>query len=282
MPVTDVAVVTDAVSAEHFLPLWADYYGRQFGRDNLYVFCYGDSAPMQALGLGHVLPVKASYNNMLRTALVNDLTERLLQRYAQVVRVDVDEFLAPDPRVHVDLAAFVAASRAPYVTALGLDVVELEDETPLDLGQPLLAQRRYAVKAAAYSKTALTRTRLAWGPGFHTTDAPPAFGGLYLFHWKFADAARRLRWLDGMVEASGDDEGHRAHFHAAGREFRKTLQTFRALPRRDDDSALGDPGFADRLVAAARRGDDGQFRYPGAGATDRVLSAIPSAFRGLL
>ena len=72
-----VAVVTDAVSVEHFLPLWADYYGRQFGREHLYVLCYGDAAPAEALGIGHVLPVKASYNNALRTALVNDLVTEI-------------------------------------------------------------------------------------------------------------------------------------------------------------------------------------------------------------
>lgn len=279
---SNVAVVTDAASAEHFLPLWVDYYGQQFGREHLYVLCYGDDISARKLGIGHLLPVDAVYNNAVRTLLINDLVEKLLQHYACVIRSDVDEFVTADPAAFPDLAHFVAEAHAPYITAQGLDVVELADEAPLDMtARPLLAQRRFAVKASAYSKTCLVRRPVRWGFGFHTIDAPPAFGDLYLFHLKFADAARRVAWIDHMAEACRGDEAHRAHFLAAGREFSQTLDAFRALPRRDGPAALRDRAFTARLAAAAQRGEDGQYGYPGLPATDTALSAIPENFRRL-
>ncbi len=274
-----VAVVTDALSGEHFLPIWAEYYGRHFGRENLHVFSYDDALDAGRLGIGHVMRMKVDYHDGVRAWLFNDFLTKLLPQYDCVIRTDVDEFLVPDPALHDGLGDFVAAARGAYVTAVGLDVVQMPDEPALDFhAAPRLAQRKFAVKVSAYSKTCMVRRPVQWGLGFHTCEALPAFGDLYLFHMKFADAGRRLEWLDFMAEACRSDAGQHEHFRTAGREFQSTLRRFQGLPKASGGAAIRDRAFVARLEGAVRRRQDGQFDFHGVPTTDDVLTEIPPEF----
>ena len=158
----------------YFLPVWTEYYGRAVGSDNLYVICYEDKLPPAEGRWGKLIYVKHGYDNNLRVELFNNLVRVMLERYSIVIRVDVDEFLVPDPRKYPSLQRYIDNLDAGYVTAIGLDVIEAPSEAALRYDvKPLLRQRRFAVKASAYSKTCVTRTPLRWSPGFHTVDAPP-------------------------------------------------------------------------------------------------------------
>jgi hypothetical protein len=274
----EVAVVTDALSEDYFLPAWAKYYGSQFGRENLYVFTYNDKTISSEIGVGNALRMSFGYDNNVRIRMFNDFVARLLQSYACVIRADVDEFLVPDPRLYDGLKAFVMEARGPYATALGLDVVEMADEPPLNFKAPLLSQRKFAVKASAYSKTCVVRQPVSWGLGFHTMNARPVFGELYLFHLKFADASRRLDWFEFMAETCRSDEAHYRHFKAARQQFETTLAHFRDLPRREGDAAIRDRAFVATMEAAAAQGEDGQFDFQGIATTDSVLCEIPGEF----
>jgi hypothetical protein len=167
------------------------------------------------------------------------------------------------------------------VTARGLDVVEFPDEPALNFQAPLLAQRKFAVKASAYSKSCVVREPVRWGLGFHTVDAPPAFDDLYLFHMKFADASRRLDWFEFMAETCRTDEAHYQHFKAARGQFEATLAAFRELPLREGDAAIRDRAFVAAMEAAAEPREDGQFDFPGLATTDSVMCEIPDEFARL-
>jgi hypothetical protein len=131
--------------------------------------------------LGKLIHVKHGYDNILRVELFNNLVKVMLERYSIVIRVDVDEFLVPDPRKYASLRRYVDNLDARYVTAIGLDVIEMPSEAALRYDvKPLLQQRSFAVKASAYSKTCVTRTPLRWSPGFHTVDAPPNFDDILM------------------------------------------------------------------------------------------------------
>ena len=124
----------------------------------------------------------------------------------------------------------------------------------------------------------VTRTPLRWSPGFHTVDAPPNFDDLYLFHMKFADASKRLAWMDYMAERCKSDETHYGHFKAAQQEFTATLAYFHNLPIKKGDLAIRDRSYVQRMEKAVQLGDDGGYHYPDLPATDSALCEIPNDF----
>ena len=151
-----VAVATDAVSAGELFPYWRRYYGSQFGFDNLFVATYRNNAAFAGLPLGRVISVDADYSDTLRVALMGKMVRELLTRYDVVIRADVDEFLVPHPRRAASLKDYAQSLAHPYVTALGLNVIEIEHEPPLVLdGRPLLSQRRYCVATASLCKISI-------------------------------------------------------------------------------------------------------------------------------
>ena len=203
----------------------------------------------------------------------------LLEKYSIVIRVDVDEFIVPDPRKYPSLEVYIDKLDARYVTAIGLDVVEMPSEAALRYDvRPLLQQRGFAVKGSAYSKTCVTTTPLRWSPGFHTVDAPPIFDDLYLFHMKFSDASKRLDWMDYMAERCKSDFAHHGHFKAAQQEFTATLAHFRNLEIKRGDLAIRDRSYVQLMEKAVRLRDDGEYYYQDLPATESVLCEIPREF----
>lgn len=273
------AVITDAAASGYLLPVWIEYYGGAFGHDNLFVVCYQEKLLEVEARIGRLLHVDCPYNENIRVELSNKLVQGLLQKYSTVIRVDVDEFLVPDPRKYSSLQHYVENLDALYVTAIGLDVVEMPSEAPLRYDvRPLLQQRRFAVKGSAYSKTCVTSTPLSWSPGFHTVNAPPNFDDLYLIHMKFSDASKRLGWIDYMAETCKSDVVHYRHFKAAQQEFTATLAHFRNLQIMRGDQAIRDRSYVQLMEKAVRLGDDGGYYYQDLPATDSVLCEIPGDF----
>ena len=83
-----------------------------------------------------------------------------------MIRTDVDEILIADPVIYGGLGDFVAAERRPYATAVGLDVVQMTDEPPLDFGvAPLLGQRKFARPPPPTAKPAIVRRPVLTGWG---------------------------------------------------------------------------------------------------------------------
>ena len=273
------AVITDAAASGYLLPAWIDYYGGAFGYDNLIVVCYQEKLPQLEARVVRLLSVDWAYSENLRVELSNNLVQGLLQKYSIVIRVDVDEFLVPDPRKYPSLRHYVDNLDARYVTAIGLDVVEMPSEAALRYDvRPLLKQRGFAVKGSAYSKTCVTTTPLRWSPGFHTVNAPPIFDDLYLFHMKFSDASTRSNWLDHLAELCKSDPVHHTHFKAAQQEFTATLAYFQKLKIARGDMAIRDRTYVQLMEKAVRQREDGEYYYQDLPATDFVLCEIPNDF----
>lgn len=182
-----IAVISDCVSSEFYFKKWYKYYSDQVDSKNIYIITYDDGLKnFNNFDLGGVWRCP-HYNNSTRVQTISQLTQLLLQTYQFVVRVDTDEFLAPDPRVHKSLASFLDALDRPYVTAQGYDVVQGKDEAALNLDAPLLGQRRFAYPYDALNKTCVVGLPVSWAPGFHFASVFPEFNHLYLFHMKRAD-----------------------------------------------------------------------------------------------
>ncbi len=208
------AVITDATSPGFFFPRWRRYYGRLFGLKNLHVLTYADmKEAFSGLGIGNIWEVASVYNDQLRAQVMSDLVACLLNTYDTVLRCDVDEFLVPDTDLYLDLAAYVAQNEMPYVTGHGVDVIETLEDPPFDTDAPVLvSQRRYGLRSAALNKTSLTKTKLRWAPGFHSANVFPRFGGLYIFHLKYADVRRRVDWHDEMLKGLNSGTSEHAYF----------------------------------------------------------------------
>jgi len=222
-----VAIITDATSPEYFFPAWHRYYGSLFGTQNLHVVTYaGMKEGFRDFALGNLWGVNAAYDDTLRAGLIGDLVAALLRSHDVVIRCDVDEFLIPDSARFTDLADFVERNELPYVTAQGIDVIELAEEAELDLDAPIFGlQRRYGVRATALNKTCVTSAPLRWAEGFHGASAPPIFAGLYLLHLKFADIKKRLAWYETM--RPGLVPGSKAHqYFSATAEHLTGVQNF--------------------------------------------------------
>jgi hypothetical protein len=248
--VKKVAVITDATSAGFFFPAWHRYYGEQFDPKSLHVVTYEGKKPLFAgFELGNLWEINATYDDTLRAGVISDLVGVLLRSHDVVLRCDVDEFLAPDPVRAPDLRAFIERNELPYVTAHGIDVVEMAEDAPLDKSKTLPDEQRcFGMRAAALSKTALTTVPMRWGEGFHGATVPPVFAGLYNLHMKFADIKSRIAWHEWMVE--GIQPGTDAHrYFAVGDAYLSEVHQFlSSRPRQGDETeAAFDARFLDSV-----------------------------------
>ncbi len=219
------AVITDATSAGFHFPRWKKYYGNLFGMTNLHVVTYaGMRGFFEGEGVGNIWEVKDIWSNRLSTGTAAGLTSLLLNTYDVVLRTDVDEFLVPDPLKYSDLADFVEKNTLPYVTAEGIDVLELHDDPVLDSEKPILIhQRRYGMRSTALNKTLLTTRSLKWANGFHGCNVFPRFAGLYNFHMKRVDIKGAIDFHAHML-ASVDPESKEHEYFRAGIEYLKIVQ----------------------------------------------------------
>jgi hypothetical protein len=209
-----VAVVTVAVSEKNWFKKWHQYYGRVVGEENLFVLTVKSGAHRFAdFPLGKVLELPHQFDDRLGAHAISDFVGVLLSDYDLVVRVDVDEFLVPDPRSYVGLRDYLERMTLPYVTAFGLDLFERVGEAPVDMDRPLLGEQRQSVVVApALHKTSVTGVPIRWAPGFHSATVPPVFDDLYLIHVKLADIGIRLAHTAGIVAATPEDTPeHRYH-----------------------------------------------------------------------
>ena len=159
------------------LPLWLNYYSRNFDADDLYVLDHGstDGSTANLDGRCHVVPVhrEAAFDHHWLKLTVEQFQAFLLRSYEAVLFAEVDEFVLADPRRYAGLDAFIAEMTRPAARCSGFNVVHQPDEPPLRIDAPLLAQRRYWHASLKYSKRLLSRIPLRWSDGFHHEYSAP-------------------------------------------------------------------------------------------------------------
>jgi hypothetical protein len=127
-----VAVIGDTISTDQLFQVWHNYYSLLFGAKHLYMVTYrGLARKFAHVEPGGLWEIPENYNDPVRCRVISSLVAALLGSYDYVVRCDIDEILAPDPRESPDLAAYIETLDRPYVTARGLEVMEGYDEPPL-------------------------------------------------------------------------------------------------------------------------------------------------------
>ena len=108
-----VAAITTVRNDTMFLEKWVQYYGRQFGLKNLYVFIDGHDQPLpewlgeiNTIVLPH-LPLKRARADARRAQVMSHMARGLFKYFDAVIVTDVDEFLIVDPNVSLTLAEYL-------------------------------------------------------------------------------------------------------------------------------------------------------------------------------
>ena len=192
-----IAAITMARNDTFFLSRWIEYYGREIGTENLYIYLDGtDQDIPENAGAAHItkLPhtdMSRSAGDKYRIGKMSDLANKLLKKYDIVIGCDCDEFLIVDPALNTSLAKYLSDKQInTTISGLGLDVGQhLTHEKPLDSSKPFLAQRAYALLSTRYTKPVVINRPVRWGSGFHSINGHNFHidPNLYLLHFGAVD-----------------------------------------------------------------------------------------------
>ncbi len=257
-----IAAITMARNDEFFLSRWIEYYGREIGTENLYIFLDGtDQTIPENTGTAHI--TKLPHTDMSRAAgdkyrinLMSDLADKLFQDgYEIVIGCDCDEFLIVDPAMNIGLAEYLSNKKInTTLSGLGLDVGQhLKHEKTLDTTKPFLTQRSYALLSTRYTKPVVINRPVRWGSGFHSINGHNFHidHNLYLLHFGAVDmdmlvakaASRGPDWVNHLRRRGNgtinDVSNRPAHGEKWLRIARIMQQIFRPIYAWDKPSMLG-------------------------------------------
>ena len=179
------------------LSQWYAHYGRHLGEDNLFVVAHGNDPLVQRLcPKASIITIPRDDLqgfDRVRNKMLNGLQHAFGHMYDWVIRTDADELICLDPAVFRSFQDVFSTHDAPALFALGLDVIELNNETTLNDGDLALKHRSNAVLSGHYSKAwavndavSLDRHGLKVRPGKLAEHSFVMPKGVYLAHLKFA------------------------------------------------------------------------------------------------
>jgi hypothetical protein len=194
----NIAIVTMVYNERVNLPIWIRHYSAHCPGAALFVIDHGsDDGSTRGLGVNLVPLPRSPFDDQTRAEFVADFQHALLRFYDVVIYTDCDEMLVADPREHVSLASFLAATGSAVIAPTGMLLLHLPGvEPPIDLSAPILGQRRYVEFRAGMCKPSIARVPLHWAEGFHSCDRMPDYRtDLYQFHLAAMDVGvSRDRW----------------------------------------------------------------------------------------
>ncbi|MBE6460442.1 MAG: glycosyltransferase family 2 protein [Alphaproteobacteria bacterium] len=211
-----IAAITMARNDTFFLSRWIEYYGREIGTENLYIYLDGtDQEIPKNAGAAHI--TKLPHTDMSRAAgdkyrigKMSALASDLFKKYDIVIGCDCDEFLIVDPALGTTLADYLSHKKInTTLSGLGLDVGQhMTHEKSLDTSKPFLTQRAYALLSTRYTKPVVINRPVRWGSGFHSISGHNFHidPNLYLLHFGAVDmdmlvakaAARGPDWVNHL------------------------------------------------------------------------------------
>ena len=196
-----IAAITMVRNDDFYLRKWVEYYGRELGKENLYIyfdgldqeiapFCEGTTA-LKVPKIGK----RVVSNDKGRVQFLSWKAAELLSGgYDLVIGTDADEFIVVDPKLGKSLPEYLSEAKIKgSLSPLGLDFGQkLGEEMDITENEPFLLQRHYAQLGTRYTKASIMAEPLAWGSGF------PRIKGrnfhiaknLYLCHFGYFDQKR--------------------------------------------------------------------------------------------
>lgn len=171
-----ICVITMVRNDEFNLAKWVEYYGRELGKENLFIyfdgtdqvipdFCDGCHAELRPRNPGMVVK-----SEKIRLGFLSEKAAELMKAgYDIVIGTDADEYLVVDPKLEKGLAEYLSSLNIKYsVSGLGVDLGQnLNEEGVIDGAIPYFEQRRYGYLCSRYTKPSVIAAPVMWGSGFH-------------------------------------------------------------------------------------------------------------------
>lgn len=196
-----IAAITMVRNDDFYLRKWVEYYGRELGKENLYIyfdgldqeiapFCEGTTA-LKVPKIGK----RVVSNDKGRVQFLSWKAAELLSGgYDLVIGTDADEFIVVDPKLGKSLPEYLSEAKIKgSLSPLGLDFGQkLGEEMDITENEPFLLQRHYAQLGTRYTKASIMAEPLAWGSGFHRIKGRNFHiaKNLYLCHFGYFDQKR--------------------------------------------------------------------------------------------
>ena len=236
-----VAALTFVFNESVNLPIWTQYYGKNFGAKNLFIVDRESTdGSTKDLGEANCIVVpRDSFDDRKKANFLSSMQNALLNYYDVVLCTDCDEIVVPDLQQYKNLYSYIQDNDFDYVTSIGLNIRHIiHKEMPINLDIPILSQRRYATFYSATCKTLLSRVPIKWQPGLHCLNFRPKFDpALFMLHTKAMDydiAAARYKinretpWSDHSLK-----QGHGGHHRY---EYERTVREMFLEPATDFDA----------------------------------------------
>ncbi|MEL7116268.1 MAG: hypothetical protein AAGP08_11870 [Pseudomonadota bacterium] len=242
-----LAVMTMVRGDYHWARKWRAHYERQVQEPtDLYVIVHGQDPELAKIFQG----CSVMYAPLMDAGLENFERRRLdfehffirgLQAYFRcVLMVDVDEFVTLAPPRDGPLWRYLeSANEGEMVrSALGFEVLHRADDPPLDLAQPVLAQRREVYCNAQYCKPCAFYFNFGGATHHRVWGAPWVIDAdLLLFHLRYADRAlldtyvtSRKRYFAEQEEAGAGTSG----------SWKRPWKDYREILRQVEERPTGD------------------------------------------
>lgn len=194
-----IAAITMVRNDDFFLQRWVEYYGRELGKENLYIYYDGDDQTIADFCQGTKAFVHPKIGNHVvaaEKARLKFLSEKasllFSEGYDLVIGVDADEYIVVDPRLGLSLKEFLSLQEINVcLSPLGLDFGQkIGEEGDLSLLKTFISQRHYAQIGTRYTKPSIISQSCRWGSGFHRVKGHNYHiaEDLYLFHFGYADS----------------------------------------------------------------------------------------------
>lgn len=193
-----IAALTMVRNDDFFLEKWVEYYGRELGKENLYIYYDGDDQTVADICQGTNAFVHPKIGTQVVAAekgrlkfLSEKASELFAKGYDLVIGVDADEYIVVDPKLGISLKEFLSRQKIEVcLSSLGLDFGQkLGEEGDLSLEGTFLSQRHYAQIGTRYTKPSIIAKPCRWGSGFHRVKGHNFHiaSDLYLMHFGYAD-----------------------------------------------------------------------------------------------
>ena len=193
-----IATLTMVRNDDFFLRKWVEYYGRELGRENLYIYYDGEDQVIGNFCQGTNVFVHPKIGTQVVTAekgrlkfLSEKAAELFAKGYDLVIGVDADEYIVVDPKLGIGLREYLSSQDIDVcLSPLGLDFGQkLGEEDNLSMERNFLSQRHYAQIGTRYTKPSIIAQPCRWGSGFHRVKGHNFHiaSDLYLLHFGYAD-----------------------------------------------------------------------------------------------
>lgn len=223
-----IAALTMVRNDDFFLRKWVEYYGRELGKENLYIYYDGEDQAVADVCQGTNAFLHPKIGQQVVAAekgrlkfLSQQAAELFAKGYDIVIGVDADEYIVVDPKLGIGLREFLSRQDIDVsLSPLGLDFGQkLDEEGDLSEEKTFLSQRHYAQIGTRYTKPSIISQPCRWGSGFHRVKGHNFHiaSDLYLLHFGYADS----KILEGRLgDADRVAQGWKKHIYKRSRTIK--------------------------------------------------------------